>query len=65
MTINIADLPEQERNAIERDKLTALWAHNCKSGRNNQASVVRRINAIADDNKRQDLLSRFDRFMNA
>lgn len=62
---NIANLPPEERNAIQRDKLTALWANDCKHGKANQAGVMRRLLAIKDQAKREDLIARFNKFMNA
>lgn len=63
MTTNLAALPQEERKAIQRDKLAALWAYDCWIGRATEAGVVRRIHQINNEQQRQDLIDRFDKFM--
>jgi hypothetical protein len=64
MTVNIARLTRMQRNAIQRDKIAALWAHNVKTGHEYRGQVTQRINSIKDERKRDDILKRFERFMN-
>jgi len=63
MTTNLAALPEEERKAIQRDKMTSLWANDCRIGRASEGSVIRRIYQIDNEQQRQDLLDRFNKFM--
>jgi len=62
--MNLATLPEHEQKALQRDKIAALWAHNCKVGRANEAGVMRKILSIENDERRQDMVDRFNKYMN-
>jgi hypothetical protein len=52
-----------EPNAIQRDKIASLLAHDVRRGKLNEAGVLRKIFRIKDDAKREDMHARFLKFM--
>lgn len=64
MTHNLAALPKDQQNAIQRDLKAALWAHQVKTRKTTKQRIVRRIWALREPEKVQDMMQRFEKYMN-
>lgn len=53
-----------EPNAIQRDKITSLLAHDVRRGKLNEAGVLRKIFKMEEDAKREDTHARFMKYLN-
>jgi DNA-binding transcriptional regulator GbsR (MarR family) len=56
-------MPEEQRNAIQRDKKAAYWAREIKTGRKTMPQVMRTINSLQDDEKIADMTNRLNKYL--
>lgn len=60
--MNIAALPKEQQNAIQRDKTAALWAWQVKHKKATAEAIEERIRKLKDPEKIADMRQRFDRY---
>lgn len=60
--VNLATLPIEDRKAIQRDQIAALWAWQVKHAKASPAEIERRILNLKDAAKIKDMRDRYDKF---
>lgn len=60
---NMAKWTKEQQKAAQRDKTAALWAYHVKIGKTTKEQIVRRIWALKEPEKVQDMMQRFTKYL--